>query len=402
MFKAQKSDMDGVSKKEVLFISAFPASHSNAIGVLTMRFAAPFDRAWKHCYWDTNMGPSEVPNSILLNSSIAGMWPFAAGRGFVTRLVERLELGWWRSDRLLESRKPQLRKMAENVGFAYAAPLRNSEATRCREILEVVHRPFVVHLWDILDEPVNADYVWLLSRAERVYCLSEPMRALAREVAGRESELLGFVRSQSKCRAAYRDQNSISIALIGFLSAYGEGLDRVAQAIELLRKHDTRLTLRYIGPADQLKYIPEALKGLTQHLGLLVEDELDRALAACNVGFLPGPFLSPEGDARSKYSIPSRVADYLAVGLPVIAAVHPESATSRFLSPLEGQGVCPVQDGESVVAALQELSGERAWHQASARCQSFFNHYCDAAVVLKDFYSYACGFLNADAQCSHM
>lgn len=379
--------------REILFISALPASHSNAIGILVLHFAAPFGEAWRHCYWDTNMGSSEVSNSILLNSSIPRLWPFALGRGFVTRVVERFELGWWHGDRLLASRKPQLQKKLEHVGFAYATPLRNGDAARCREILETAKIPFVVHLWDILDTPLSRDYAWLFSHAERVYCLSEPMLSLVRATAKCETGLLSFVRPQSKFRASYRSRNSTVIGLIGFLAAYREGLDLIEKSIGSLQAHDARVTIRYFGPTGQLRYIPEGLKSFTEHLGFLVGDKLDQALADCDIGLLPGPLLAPEQDPRSKYSVPSRIGDYLAVGLPVIAAVHPNSATNVFCSLLRGHGFYPANDADDVAGALKTLREERAWRDASAKCETFFNERCDASVALDEFISIASRFL---------
>ena len=385
-------------ESEILFISAMPASHSNAIGVLTLQFATPFGNAWKHCYWDTGMGQSEVPTSLFLNSSILRLWPFAAGRGFATRIVERFELGWWRGDRLLASKKPRLQRMLEDVGFAYAAPLRNSEATRCREILETVQRPFVVHLWDILDRSLNADYAWLFSHAESIFCLSEPMAALVRETAQCESKLLSFVRPRSKVRASYRDGNPIAIGLIGFLAAYREGLELVGRTIELLQTHFGGVIVRYIGPVSQLEYLPRGLRPFTEHVGFLVGEKLDRALLDCDCGLLPGPLLAPEEDPRSRYSVPSRVADYLAVGLPVIAAVHARSATSLFCSPLRGRGFFQVNDGEDLVAALEALTEKKVWTDASAACESFFDERCEIGVGLREFTSIAHRFLQRGAR----
>jgi glycosyltransferase involved in cell wall biosynthesis len=370
-----------------------PASHANAIGVQTLQFASLFGNAWKHCYWDTNMGESEVANSILLNNPLPRLWPFARGRGFMTRVVEQLEFGWWRGDRLLPSRKPQLLRMLEGTDFAYAAPLRNSEATRCREILEVIQCPFVVHLWDVMDNPLNEDYEWLFSRAERVFCLSEPMTGLIKDAARQKTELLGFARLRPKCRAFYRSGDAIVIGLVGFLAAYREGLNLLARVIEILKARRVQVSLRYVGHPSQFQYLPQRLKSITECVGMPDDDERDRLLAECNVAFLPGPFLAPQDDQRSRYSVPSRVADYLAVGLPVIAAVHPKSATSLFLSTLRGRGFFPASDEDGLASAMETLGDENVWTDASAECVSFFSDRCESGIVLEKFHAVARRFL---------
>jgi hypothetical protein len=381
------------SRKQVLFVSAMPAARSNAIGVQILQYATPFVEAWKHWYWDISMGQSGIANSMRLNSSIPNLWPWGTGRGFVTRVVERLELGWWHGDRLLARRKPDLQRMSERVGLACVAPLRNSEATRCREILETIRRPFVVHLWDISESPLNADYQWLFSRAERVFCLSESMMGLVRETAHCELGQLRFVRPQPKFRAAYQGRESIRIGLVGFLAAYREGMDLFAQAIDALEMQFTRVRLLHIGPPGQMQYVPERLKKITESAGMLSDGERDRYLADCNVAFLPGPFLAPEGDRRSKYSVPSRIADYLGIGLPIIAAVHPDSATSSFCLPLSGRGFFRVNNAEELAEIFGTLSNEKEWVGASAYCVSFFTRYCDARVGLREFSEFAERFL---------
>jgi glycosyltransferase involved in cell wall biosynthesis len=185
--------------------------------------------------------------------------------------------------------------------------------------------------------------------------------------------------------------------LIGFLAAYRDGLELVARAVESLQTHFSRVTLRYIGPPSQLAYIPESLRELTEHLGVLVGDELDRALMDCDCGLLPGPLPVPEYDQRSKYSVPSRAADYLAVGLPIIATIHPDSATSLFFSSLRGRGFFPVTDSKGLVGALRALREEEVWLNASNECEAFFSQRCDAGIALKEFYSIANSFLQRGA-----
>jgi hypothetical protein len=370
-----------------------PASRSNAIGFQTLQFAAPLGERWTHCYWDTNMGVSEVPNSILLNSSIPRSWPTTVGRGFVTRLIERLEIGWWHGDSLLASRKLHLQQMLGDVVLACAAPLRNSEATKCREILETIERPFVIHLWDMLDATLNSDYAWLFSHAQYVFCLSEPMIKAVSAHAHCAVSRLGFVRPKSRFRARYRGSDELSIALVGFLSAYPEGLELLAGSMRGLQKRFTRVKVTYVGPLRQLECIPDSLKAITKHFEFPDDEMRDKSLADCNVAFIPGPFLSPERDTRSRYSIPCRIADYLAVGLPMLGAIHPDSATSQFLSPIRNEAFFPVNKPGQLLDAAQRLSIEKGWTRASAECLALFASCCDNELNLNDFNKIAKSFL---------
>lgn len=134
------------SNKKMRFISSVPASRSNALGIQTLQFAEPFAPEWVHLYWyNLRLGESDVPNSYRLNIAVPDLWPFAIGRGFITRLTERFAANWWREDQLIPSNKSQLRRM---LGFAFLAPIKNSDSTRSRSILECVGCSFVVHIWE--------------------------------------------------------------------------------------------------------------------------------------------------------------------------------------------------------------------------------------------------------------
>jgi glycosyltransferase involved in cell wall biosynthesis len=364
-------------KGNILFVSSMPASRSNAIGVLTLHFAEPFTPDWRHCYWDTSMGRSSVPNSYCLNSRIPALWPFATGRGFLTRQIERLGLGWWKGDGLIESRKPQLQRLFPETRFAYVTPLRNSEATKCREIVETMGCPFVVQIWDICDEAMNADYAWLFSRSERVFCLSETMVDEVHKLARCETSILRFTRTESRYKAEYSGPEKLVIGLVGFLSAYQDGLELLAEAIDCLQKQFADVRIRYIGPIEQMSYIPQRLKQFTEFMGFHDQDGVDKALANCNAAYLPGPLRSPQSDLRSRHSIPSRSADYMAAGLPIIAAVNSLSATNILFSPIRDRGFFPVNDPASLCQAAQKLKDEEFWTDAAQECDSFFRQNFD-------------------------
>jgi glycosyltransferase involved in cell wall biosynthesis len=381
------------SNGDVLFICGVPASRSNAIGVQILQFAIPFGAAWKHCYWNTEYGESDASNSHCLSPYIPRRWPFVTGRGFLTRQVDRLGLGWWRADRLLGSRKPQLRRMLQNVRFAYAAPIHNSDATKCREILETVGCPFVVHLWDFLDAALNADYAWLFSRAEHVFCVSRSVENVVQKSATCETSLLRFVRRPSNYRAKYCGAGTLVVGVVGTLSTYKGGIDLLDRAVDDLQRQFGYVRVKYLGWPNEFNFVPKSLKGLTEYVGFPDDEKRDKALADCNVAYLPGPLLPPEQDLRSKYSIPSRIADYLAVGLPVIAAANIDSATSILLSPLQYRGFFPVSEPEDVLQAAEKLRTEEAWTSASHECLAFFDAHFENERGLNEFCRVARRFL---------
>lgn len=370
-----------------------PASRSNAVGMQTLYFAEALGRDWCHVYWDSGMGESEVPQSHSLGSAIVQRWPFRVGRGFLMRQLHFFRLGWWQGDRLLDSKKARLRKLLRSTTFAYVAPLRNSEATKCREILEAVACPFVVHLWDLSDRALNEDYAWLFFHAERVFCLSASMADEICLMSPCKASFLAFVRPPSKFRSAFDSAGELKIALIGFLQTYQDGLILLSRAIENLGSTFAKIRLIYIGPPAQLKYIPSPLGHITEYEGCLDDESRDRALAACHIAYLPGPLLPPDTDLKSKHSIPSRMADYLAVGLPVVAAAHPHSATAHFFSTIRGRGFFPVSDPEDIQCVFRELTNKTSWLNAAQECATFYSAHFDTSNALGELASLVSRFV---------
>jgi glycosyltransferase involved in cell wall biosynthesis len=262
--------------------------------------------------------------------------------------------------------------MVEGTRIAYAAPLRNSEATRCREILETVQCPFVVQIWDFSDETLNEDYSWLFARAVRVFCLSETMVDVVQLQAPANIGILRFTRNESEYKAKYLGQDTFFIGLVGFLPAYQDGLDLLGLAVSRLQQHFRKIRVRYIGSIEQMNYIPDTLKPFTEHLGFHGQAGVDAALATCNAAYLPGPLRSPDIDLRSRHSVPSRSADYMAVGLPIIAAVHPASATNLMFSQIRGRGFFMAGEADSICEVALSLRDKDQWSHASLECSAFF------------------------------
>lgn len=379
---------------KVLFAGSLSASRSNALGVQMLHLAEPFGSAWMNCYWfDDGKGDSDAPTTLRLYTSLPSLWPFATGRGFVTRMVAHFGIGWWENTRMIERKKTRLRELLEEVSFAYVAPFSNVDAARCREILQILGCPFVVHIWDFLDAPLNGDYKWLFSHAKHVFYLSPTMIEEIRTSVVCDMSPLSFGRRKSRNRAKYHCEDKLTIGLIGTLYPYKEGPKLLSQAIGRLRGQFADLRLRYIGPNDESRFIPTELRPLTECMGYLDDDGRDRALAECDVGYLPGPLLAPEIDARSRYSVPSRSADYLAIGLPMIAAIHPSSATNAFFSSIRGRGFFPVREPEDIVFAARKLQDETFWKDASDSCAEFFDEHLDMGRLQKQLFAVAQPFL---------
>jgi hypothetical protein len=322
---------------------------------------------------------------VLLKSSIPHRWPFDAGRGFVTRQVERLNLCWWKGDILLQKRKSRLTRLFRNSTVAYVAPLSARDAVRSYQVVRVLRVPYVVHLWDNFDEHGiygNArEYKELLDSAEHIFCVSSAIEVDAKKITGRPVSLLMFTRPNALIQATEPLRSDLRIAIVGHVAPYKQGLHLLERSLPALRQLFSRISVLYIGPSDQAEMLPESLTQLATRTGFVDNGTRDALLAGCNVGFLPGPLLDTS-NSRSRYSIPSRIADYYSIGLPVLAAVHEASAANSHFKGLSGSAFLRTSNTSQLLMALTALKDEAIWRQASESARLCFAETMSEEVVL--------------------
>jgi len=358
--------------QKIAFVTEYGLSSRTAIGVQTKLLLEQCTN-WVHFYWEPERAIARQPNSHRAENGLLLLWPFTTGRGFFRRLISRLGLSWWRDNRLRPCYRKWLLTLTKNTEVCYLAPLDGRGAARCRAFVEMINRPFVIHLWDILDglpQGAQSDLGWLLQRAEHVFCVSKPLFDEAAAFNSNVSYLL-FQRSASRYSAKPPDTAApFRIALIGHLNSYQDGLALLMDALQQMKQQGTRTEVIYIGPNEGLHLLPPLWRETIAPVGFLSDDRRDAILSTCHAGFLPGP-LKPQTDGRSKYSIPSRLLDFFAVGLPVIATVHPGSATADFLAPIAGKGVFLPERAEEILTLVQGLLKHPRWQEASERSLAF-------------------------------
>jgi hypothetical protein len=368
-----------------IFITSLALSPANAIGVQAKNFSRLWPRPWRHCYWDTCTGLSTEKNSVLLKNSLPDRWPFVKGRGFMGRQLEKMNLCWWRGDSLLEKRKARLAELFQDSNVAYVAPLWAKDAVRSVEVLRVLGIPYVVHLWDVMDRDGlhrgSRGYSELLSGAGHIFCVSSAIEDDVRKICGKPVSLLSFTRPDSKSLATQPPGPELRIAISGHLAPYKHGLELLAAALPGLDRAFAKISIRYIGPNDQAAMLPESLSAIAVKSGFVDDATRDRLLAECNVGFLPGPLLDTS-DMRSRYSIPSRMADYYSVGLPIVGAVYETSAVNLHFRNLAGTAFQRVSNPSELLSALTAMREEKFWRLASQSARNCFVETMSEEVVL--------------------
>jgi colanic acid biosynthesis glycosyl transferase WcaI len=88
-------------------------------------------------------------------------------------------------------------------------------------------------------------------------------------------------------------------------------------------------------------------------LGLISTDDLEAELRGADIGIVTQQY------AGSEFNIPSKIMNYMAYGLPVLAAVHPAGEVADIISRSSAGWVVDSSDPGSLVAEMRRLNAAR-------------------------------------------
>jgi hypothetical protein len=363
----------GSQDRVPLFINRYSLSQHTAIGVQTLRLLGPH-QDWLHFHWWTSSFQRPDPRSVLFENTVLSRYPFLH-RPKTLRFFEMMGISSWSGSDLRPSlAKRLIAPYRDRVSSAYVAPLGEDDATRCLELTNLVGVPFVLHLWDVLDGDVASGALReLVDRAERVFCVSQPLLDDVLKIRA-DADLLSFSRDASQATAKPREQGPIKVVIHGNVCSYAQGLNDLDQAIDLLERRGLPVEVSFLGSPKILRLAKTTIKKRVKVRGFLpTQRALDKELSSAHVGFLPGPKLDPGSDLRSRYSIPSRILDFMAVDLPIVGVVHEASATGGFVRKLGLHPAATCSGPEEVADWLLRLSSPDSWAEQSARSRAAFD-----------------------------
>ncbi len=355
-----------------LFINRFSLSPRTAIGVQTLRLMDPH-QDWLHFHWWSSSLKQLDTRSVLFENPVLSRYSFLHNPHLL-RACERLGVSSWSGSDLRPSHARRLAQYRERISSAYLAPLSESDATRCLQLANLVGAPFVLHLWDVLQGDVSTGALReLVDRAESVFCISQPLLDDVSLIRG-DAELLSFSRDASLVTARPREHGALKIVMHGNISSYAEGLDDLDEAITLLERRGLKVELSFLGSPRILRQANTTLKKRVKVRGFCpTPQDLDDQLSRAHVAFLPGPKLDPSQDLRSRYSIPSRILDYMALKLPIVGTVHEASATGGFVRELGLDPAATCSGPEQIADWLVRLARPKDWAEQSARSGHAFD-----------------------------
>lgn len=179
-------------------------------------------------------------------------------------------------------------------------------------------------------------------RADRIHRVRNPVRMGQPRAA----------RMETRNRLGWRELETV-VLHSGNMGAK-QALDNVLRAAELVRG-DCSLRFVLQGDGHQRQRLEQAARQSAldnvDFLPLAPEDEFPDILAAADV------LLVNQGREVKDMSLPAKITCYFAVGLPIVAAVAPESETAAEVA-ASGAGILvPPEDPAALVAVVRELAG---------------------------------------------
>lgn len=378
-----------MSKPLPLFLTSLSLSSKSALGVQTKLILEQFPNS-RHLFWDASEFSNFDKRSARIESLLCARFSILRGNphSLKAKVLSVLGRSWWKDNELRPEAQQWLSHHYGNTtSVVYASPASIRDCERMMSILIRLDRPFVLHLWDIQDsnQMDSAAFRWLLARALHVFCLTQEMIRSIHPLQ-QDSSILLFTRVPSACTAEAPKGSDFRIALIGNCRRYRDGLLLLKKALSRISSTGLAPTIVYVGSNKSYRNLEIDLGCNTEIAGFVESDSRrDCLLSRCHVGFLPGPLASPAANMFSRYSIPSRILDYLATGLPVLAAVHPDSATCGFLCDL-GMRDCMVKDSEAELAdKIFALSDTNAWSTASRLSLAAFDSAREQGSTLRTY-----------------
>jgi hypothetical protein len=359
--------------KRPVFVTRFGLSDRTAVGVQTKQILENFP-LHAHLYWNESILDSRISCSHRIESFLTSPLASLKRNNKVSTLLPNFDVSWWQDDKPAGTVVSFLENLRDETSNVYLAPLDASDARRMKEIINVLKLPFVLHLWDFLDNASDATTRWLIENAARVFCLNDSILSDVIAIR-REASILTFRRAAAKTVAQRPDSTDLSVAISGDIGPYLGGVKCLIAAIERLRKSGPKYNILYVGPSKKVL----RRNGILSHASISATgfipsaEQRDRVLSKCTIGFIPGPLSPPEADSRSKYSIPSRILDFMAIGLPIVGTLHPDSATFSFCRNFGLDEWLFMDDTDRVAQALATLANLQEWEKSSQKSLAAFS-----------------------------
>lgn len=353
---------------QVCLITGPALASTHGTGAQILRIFGQSGLLFFHLYWSLLRGRSEINNSHRLEDPLH--WPWYKGRRFVSKVERLLGVSWWNGNTVRVNKFRALLKARRlDCDVAYVSVSNEDEAQRAVSLLKHLNCPYVVHIWDIchpggLDPETMTGYSQLFKGAFASLALNDAIKAQVERFSVSNVEIVSFGQEVTPETAnPPAPGQTLRILITG--SLYPKGLNLIERCWPSLAKN-RQIDLIYVGAHSTA--IPESLRPFMTDRGYVSDAEYQDIVRTSHVAYLTGP---SELDFLGRFSVPSRLSDFLMAGLPVLACVAAESATEKFLSPLAPSCVHFTRTPEELSRGLDHFSSPKRWRDASDDAKSF-------------------------------
>jgi hypothetical protein len=356
----------------IVLISPCELANTHGTGVQMLRLFGGRSRPFIHLHWASHSGlPSQSAASHWLREP--SPWPWRTGRGFAGRFRDRFALTWWPRGVVNVGRfEGLLRGLPARPRVAYVVVCGEGDARRALSLLDVLGTPSVTHVVDLdrdeLEPAAMPAFAELLRRSPRVLALNESIARQLERFRPASVEVVPFSCGYSGTAGPREDL----IVLSGSLGPNPRNahLHAAAEALRLVRVSRPSARAVYFGAHS--RSLPPDLRSEVEDLGLVSDAACGEVLGRARLAYL----LTPDGNSSwDRHSIPSRIADYLGCGLPILAMITRGNATHALLSEpaLQPAVRFPTSAADLADATHEWIVDDTAWTAASAAAVAYAN-----------------------------
>jgi hypothetical protein len=343
--------------------------------VVLRRLYAPVAAEVNHLYFRTGRFPvpGEFPSEFVPGEA---RWRWRRG-------ARRVQMLWRRF--ILPPRVGSSRWVAA-VGHArrenrltsvHVVVYDETAAQFARLALEAAGTPrFTLHLMDLLVDTEISPHTtphlcWLLARTAAVVSVSRRLLEAVRPFFSAPT-LVWPIPSGAPARdrtAAPSGERPWQVLMGGAMYAGKAGfLEQVfLPAWKQFQQARPNTELVYIG--KDIGGVPDAVRTCVRPLGVFPPDKVGDVLREASVALLP---ILHEASTPWRYSVPARISDYLAAGLPVLAPHSDGTATHDFLLQAGSPATTLIARQEDALRALHHLHDSPADWLAASRAATAF------------------------------
>lgn len=337
-------------------------------------------------------GRESVEQCVVVDDSVV-CWPFPFRRGYslYMRCRNRLGLNWWSRDQLNQKRlEHQLKRFRVKPQKAWVVCKNEWDASTASALLQGLgNPPFVLHVLDIFHDVLSEDntpaFRRLIRTARHVLCLSDNIAEAMRSAGAQSLSLLPFC-SDLSANGRQPLGSPVRIVMTGSIwqDAYKENaaLSLLVGAWPAITRKFPGCELHYSGLSG--KFLPEELRCDIRNHGALDHAAYQDLLRTCHVAYAP---VSHPSTSVGRFSIPSRIGDYLACGLPTITCTDQGTAIASFVRSLPALCACNVGNTSDLLTALEMFVGDATrWGHASAAASTYAREHLAVSVVSAELF----------------